>query len=289
MKLYYLFLIIFFYNQSILTHDIFTADTISNEYHEPSYNKKDNIFLNLSMTTGKNPYFCNSFYTTKLLYLPDNTYTFSPLLSFHSLISDSSEYAFSLGGGFRNYFSRLNTIFGVNVFYDLKHFNIEKLHQIGLGFESLSFFEIRANFYFPLMKSNQSKITHRLTNNNTLIELHKCKTTNACELEFGKRIQQNFTDLYFSIAPYFIFKEGSGIEYKVQVRWKSIMYFGVNVYQHFHCRSNIAKGPGETITGIVGINIPLGAESSEKKSINRIPISRWDAIRNCLMINFKNK
>lgn len=289
MKLYYFLLIILLYTQSILAYDIATPNTITNEYDSTCCKKKDNIFLNLSMTMGKNPYFCHSFYTTKLLYLPKDSYAFSPLLSFHSIISDSTEHAFSLGGGFRNYFSCLNSTFGVNAFYDLKHFNIEKFHQIGVGFESLSFFEIRANFYFPLIKSSQSKITHNFINKGKLIEFHTSKTANACELEFGKRIQQNFTDLYFSIAPYFIFNEASGIEYKAQVRWKSILYFGVSIYQHFHCRSSIEKGAGETITGVIGINIPLGAESSEKKSLNRIPISRWDTIRNCLIISFKNK
>lgn len=256
------------------------------DYWNITRNKKDNIFFNVSTLTGKNPYFCNSFCTTKLLYLPEATIsTYSPLLLFNYLISDSTEYAFSLGFGIRNYFPCFKKNLGINICYDVKHFNLDNFHQIGLGFESLSFLEVRSNFYIPITNIIKSKIYHQF-NYNRIIENHISKSLGGCEIEIGKRIHQNFLDIYFSIAPYYFFDQGSGIEYKTQLRWKSILYIGINVYQHFACRSNIAKGSGETIAGIIGINIPLGADTNSKKRGMRIPISRWDTIRTCLNISY---
>lgn len=249
--------------------------------------KEEDIFFNTSLLAGKNPYFCHSFCTTKLLYLPKaNNFTYSSLFSLSYLMSDSTEYAFSLGFGLRKYFPYFKRTLGTNVFYDVKHFNLDKFHQIGLGFESLSFLEIRANFYFPITKILQSRIYYDF-NDNRIIEVHTAKSLRAFEIEVGKRIHQNVLDGYFSIAPYFIFDGGSGIEYKLQLRWKSILYVGVNIYQDFACKAPIPKGLGETITGIIGINIPIGADSSDKKSTIRIPISRWDTIRTCLNIDYK--
>ncbi|MGL4348071.1 MAG: inverse autotransporter beta domain-containing protein [Chlamydiales bacterium] len=240
------------------------------------------------MLTGKNPYFCHSFCTTKVSYLPQtDNFTYSPLLSFNYSMSDSTEYAFNLGFGLRNYFPYIKTILGINIFYDIKHFNLDKFHQIGLGFESLSFLEVRTNFYLPITKMVQSKNYHQF-NSYRVIEYHTSKSLTGCEVEIGKRIQQKFLDFYFSVAPYWVFNRNFGIEYKTQLQLKSIS-LGINVYQHFACRSNIGKGRGETVVGIIGINIPLGADSSDKKSSIRIPISRWDPIRTCLNITYKEE
>lgn len=252
-------------------------------------NKKDNLFFNISMSGGKNPYFHHSFWTTKLVYLPEvNNFTYHPLLSLNYLISDSREYAFSLGCGLRDYFPYLKKTLGMNIFCDIKHFNLDNFYQIGAGFESLSFFELRANFYVPIIRARKSQVFY-LFNSTKLIESKSAISLSGCEVEIGKRIHKNFLDLYFSIAPYCIFNEGFGIEYKTQVRWKSILYLGLTVYQHFACSSRVAKGAGETIVGIMGLNIPLGVDSSTKKSAMRIPIYRWDTIRTCVNTTYKEK
>ena len=226
-------------------------------------------------------------YKRQLLYLPEiNNFNYNPLLSLNYLISDSTEYAFSLGCGLRDYSPYLRKTLGMNIFCDLKHFNFDNLYQLGVGFESLSFFELRANFYVPITKYLKSQVYY-LFNSNKLVESEKVISLSGCEVEIGKRIHKNFLDFYFSIAPYCFFNEGFGIEYKTQFRWKSILYLGLTVYQHLACSSRVAKGRGETAVGVIGLNIPLGSDSNTKKSARRIPISRWDTIRTCVNTTYR--
>lgn len=101
-------------------------------------------------------------------------------------------------------------------------------------------------------------------------------------VELGKRfVYKTLCDLYLSIAPYFLFGEGQGIEYSGLFRWRSILLAGVQVYQKISCNTT-------EVAGIVGINIPLDSIGvSQKSSLKRIPINRWQTMRTSSRLKYK--
>lgn len=226
---------------------------------------------------GYNPYFCDSFAIAQLDYLPTlpiHPHPFIPLAELRYLISNTDAYAISLGVGFRNYFSPIRSTLGGNVFYDIKHTDCATFYQMGLGLECLSFLEIRANVYLPITKHVVIRAAYNYPGGYQVIGKNMISNFGGWEVELGKRfVYEELCDLYLSIAPYFLFGKEQGIEYNGLVRWKSILFVGVQVYQNISC------GTSE-IAGTIGINIPLdNINIFPKNSLNEIPISRWETIR----------
>lgn len=246
--------------------------------------RKKGWVASLGTILGDNPYFCNSFLFTQLEYLPSLPMqydSFSPMLSFRYLIADKKSQGFSIGGGTRFYVVPLYSVLGFNLFYDFKSITCTHFYQIGLGFEYLRFvncvplLELRTNFYLPLNKRFIVQATYCYypeefiaTGKNTFYN------PGGFEIEIGKRFfYKNFFDLYFSIAPYYLFGREYGIEYNGLFRWKSIAYAGIQWFQNITCSIT-------DIVGIIGVNIPLDSETiCEKYMPMRIPLSRWETIK----------
>lgn len=66
---------------------------------------------------------------------------------------DRGHLAFNTGLGFRRFSSDYCELFGINAYYDFRHFSEGDLHQIGLGLELFSkFWDFRFNGYLPVGK-----------------------------------------------------------------------------------------------------------------------------------------
>lgn len=234
---------------------------------------------------GDNPYFCDSFALAELHYLPTlpiTPHSATPLVALKYFISNGDAYAASLGAGFRNYFSPIRSVCGSNIFCDMKHVNCETFYQLGAGVECLSFLELRANVYVPLTKRFFIRATYNYPLGYQVEATHILSSVGGWNVELGKRfVYKTLCDLYLSIAPYFLFGEGQGIEYSGIFRWRSILLAGVQVYQKISCNTT-------EVAGIVGINIPLDSiGASEKSSLKRIPISRWQTMRTSSRLKYK--
>lgn len=233
---------------------------------------------------GHNPYFCNTFAFTQLSYipvLPMQCDLFCPLISFRYLLADKKEYGFSIGGGGRYYSVPLCAIVGFNLFYDFRSIPCNHYYEIGLGWEylhflsSISLLEVRTNVYFPLNRHFIVKAKYCYYPEKYIaIGTNKFCSPGGLEVELGKRFfYKNLFDLYFSIAPYYLFNQEYGVQYNGIFRWKSIAYVGIQFYQSISC--SIVD-----IAGIIGISIPLGSNNiCEKNMPLRIPIFRWETIK----------
>lgn len=260
--------------------------TLQAEENIYSINVRENsLIATAGAIFGDNPYFCDSFAIAKLAYLPTlpvYSQSATPIAELKYLISNGDEYAVSFGGGFRYYLSPIRSVIGSNIFCDIKHINCETFYQIATGIECLSFLELRANVFIP--------ITKRFITNNTFYYPgeYQVKVKNIVSafdgwnIEVGKRLSYtNLCDLYFSIAPYFLFGKGYGIEYFGLFRWRSILFAGIQVYQKIYCDTT-------DIAGTIGINIPLDSIGADNKSLlNRIPICRWETIRTNSRLKYK--
>lgn len=234
---------------------------------------------------GDNPYFCDSFAIARLDYLPSlpiAPHSATPLVELKYLIANADEYAISFGSGFRNYFFPIRSVIGSSIFCDIKHVNCETFYQIAAGLECLSFLELRANVYVPLTKRFVIKATYDYPGGYQVKGKNIISGFGGWNVEVGKRFAyKTLCDLYFSIAPYFLFGKGYGIEYDGLFRWKSILFAGVQIYQKISCDTT-------EIAGIIGINIPLDSIGADQKgSLKRIPISRWETIRTNSRLKYK--
>lgn len=234
---------------------------------------------------GYNPYFCDSFALASLNYLPSlptAPHSATPLVELKYLIANADEYAISFGGGVRNYFSLLRSVIGSNIFCDIKHVSYETFYQLAAGLECLSFLELRANVYIPITKRFVIKATYDYPGGYQVKGKNIISGFSGWNIEVGKRFAyKTLCDLYFSIAPYFLFGKGYGIEYDGLFRWRSILFAGVQIYQKIYCDTT-------EIAGTIGINIPLDSiGADEKGSLKRIPISRWETIRTNSRLKYK--
>lgn len=234
---------------------------------------------------GNNPYFSDSFALAKLDYLPNlplYLQSATPIAELKYLIANGDEYAVSFGGGFRYYLPLIRSVTGSNIFCDVKHINCKTFYQIAAGIECLSFLELRANIYIPINKHFITKNTYDYPGGYQVKVRNIVSTFDGWNIEVGKRFAyRTLYDLYFSIAPYFLFGKGYGIEYFGLFRWRSILFAGIQVYQKIYCDTT-------DIAGTIGINIPLDSMGAdEKSSLNRIPISRWETIRTNSRLKYK--
>lgn len=243
------------------------------------------LFATAGGIFGGNPYFCDSFALAELYYLPTlpaTPHSASPLLSLKYFISNGDAYATSLGAGFRNYFSPIRCVCGSNIFCDMKHINCETFYQLGAGVECLSFLELRANVYIPLTKRFFIRSTYDYPGGYQVRGTKIVSSIGGWNVEIGKRfLYKTLCDLYLSLAPYFLFGEGQGIEYSGLFRWRSILLAGVHIYQNISCNTT-------DVAGVIGINIPLDSiGAKEKSSLKRIPISRWQTMRTSSRLKYK--
>lgn len=234
---------------------------------------------------GDNPYFCDSFALTELHYLPTlptTPHSAVPLVALKYFISNGNAYATSLGAGFRNYFSPIRSVCGSNIFWDMKHVNYETFYQLGAGVECLSFLELRANVYVPLTKRFFIRATYDYPGGYQVKGTRILSSVGGWNVELGKRfVYKTLCDLYLSIAPYFLFGQGQGIEYSALFRWRSIILAGVQIYQKISCNTT-------EVAGMIGINIPLDSiGASQKSSLKRIPVSRWQTMRTSSRLKYK--
>lgn len=239
---------------------------LSSAIVQPALQTEENIYSinvrknSLIATAGsifrKNSYFCNSFAIANLADLPTlpvYSQAAAPIAKLKYLISNRDRYAVSFVGGFRYYLSPIRTVIGSNIFCDIKHINCETFYQIATGIECLSFLELRANIFIPITKG--------FITNNTFYYPggYQVKVKNIISafdgwnnIEVGKRLSYTpFCDLYFSIAPYFLFGKGYGIEYFGLFRWRSILFAGIQLYQKTYCDTT-------DIAGTIGIKELLG-------------------------------
>lgn len=234
---------------------------------------------------GNNPYFFDSFAIAKLAYLPTlpvYSQTATPLAEVKYLIANGKEYAVSFGGGFRYYLPLIRSVIGSNIFCDVKHSNSETFYQVAAGIECLSFLELRANVYIPITKRFITKNTYDYPGNYQVKVKNIVSAFDGWNIEVGKRFSyKTLYDLYFSIAPYFLFGKGYGIEYFGLFRWRSVLFAGVQVYQKIDCDAT-------HIAGTIGINIPLDSIGVDQKgSLKKISISRWETIRTNSRLKYK--
>lgn len=234
---------------------------------------------------GNNPYFCDSFAIAKLAYLPTlpiYSQSPTPISELKYLIANGDEYAISFGGGYRYYLPLIKSVTGSNIFCDVKHIHCKTFYQIAAGIECLSFLELRANIYIPITKRFILKKRYDYPGDYQVKIRNIVSAFDGWNVEVGKRFSyRSLCDLYFSIAPYFLFGKGYGIEYFGLFRWRAILFAGIQIYQKIFCDKT-------DVAGTIGINIPLDSISADDKiSLNRIPISRWETIRTNSRLKYK--
>ena len=72
-------------------------------------------------------------------------------LDIRGLINGDGRLAANLGGGYRCYCANINSVVGVNAYYDFRDTDFGSYDQLGFGFESLGrWVDFRTNFYFPI-------------------------------------------------------------------------------------------------------------------------------------------
>lgn len=179
--------------------------------------RKQSLIATAAGIFGDNPYFCDSFAIAKLAYIPTlpiYSQSATPLAELKYLIANVDEYAVSFGGGFRNYSPLIRSVIGCNIFCDIKHVNCETFYQIAGGVECLSFLELRANVYIPITKRLITKNTYYYPGGYQVTLQNITSGFDGWNIEVGKRFAyKTLCDLYLSIAPYFLFGKGYGIEY----------------------------------------------------------------------------
>ncbi|MCE5318051.1 MAG: inverse autotransporter beta domain-containing protein, partial [Parachlamydia sp.] len=87
-----------------------------------------------------------------------------PFLDVRGHVFNNGKTAANLGGGLRYYSSCLNSVFGVNSYYDYREGPLSHYHQVGVGLEILGpCLDLRLNGYFPVGNKDGESHAHKFT------------------------------------------------------------------------------------------------------------------------------